>query len=94
MIDYYRRRIAETKRIAQTFAPGTYLEANAKLCIAWYEMALEFWRSLLPVWHGLKRLWSLLKALCGCGMAVVLFVVFVVLDRFIGIQTEGEQWYE
>jgi hypothetical protein len=42
----------------------------------------------------MTRALSTLKALCGCATALVLLVVFVVLDRFIGIQTEGEQWYE
>jgi hypothetical protein len=40
------------------------------------------------------KAWSTLKALCGCATALALLVVFVVLDRFIGIQTEGDPWYE
>jgi hypothetical protein len=42
----------------------------------------------------MNRFVSTLKAMAGCATALALLVVFVVLDRFIGIQTEGEQWYE
>ena len=42
----------------------------------------------------MKAALSTLKALAGCLAAFALLLVFVVLDRFIGIQTEGETWYE
>jgi len=42
----------------------------------------------------MKALLSALKALCGCAAAMVLLVVFIVLDRFVHFQTEGDPWYE
>jgi len=42
----------------------------------------------------MKALLSTLKALCGCATALFLLVVFIVLDRFVHFQAEGDPWYE
>ncbi|MFA5053973.1 MAG: hypothetical protein WC565_07930 [Parcubacteria group bacterium] len=42
----------------------------------------------------MKALLSTLKALCGCAVALALLIVFVVLDKFVHFQTEGETWYD
>ncbi|MFA5053395.1 MAG: hypothetical protein WC565_05015 [Parcubacteria group bacterium] len=42
----------------------------------------------------MKALVSWLKALCGCATALALLVVFVVIDKFVHFQTEGDPWYE
>ncbi|MFA5054133.1 MAG: hypothetical protein WC565_08740 [Parcubacteria group bacterium] len=42
----------------------------------------------------MKAALSALKACAGCATALALLIVFIVLDRFVHFQTEGDPWYE
>lgn len=42
----------------------------------------------------MTRLLDTLKALCGCAVALVLLIVFVVFGRLFNWEMEGETWYD